>query len=158
MKDISLAGSVAGIATIMIKEVVEFALGVAELVPVGTQYRYVTAMIFPPDLVIPGLMKMIIVTFIHLTVAAFYGTLLAYIGIHTGLRFYLLKGAGYGGLIFINFATICPKLIEPRLLPVLSQPGAFAWMFVAHVGWGVLSAYLLSKTLAERVVDRTALT
>lgn len=142
VKDTLAGAAAAGIAATVAIVTAEWALSLAGVIPPVTQL-YIATLILPAGQTVPGPGATAAVVLAGLTASAFFAILLAYLLRLTGKDFWLLKGAGYGGFLFIVHVSLIPKLWEPRLAPLFESSAVLVWEVVDKVSWSILVAYLL---------------
>jgi hypothetical protein len=149
MNDPIVTGAKAGVVASVLTLVVEWLLGMTGVLRLIT-YDYASILILPSAAARSAYERGGTILLAVLTASIFFGVLQVWLYQCTGNAFWVLKGAVYGGLLFITHVSLIPKLWEPRLLPVLNYPGVFAWEAVSKVGWGILSGYVIERLSTEQ--------
>lgn len=81
------------------------------------------------------------------TIAAFFGVLLLYLLRFTGKDYAILKGVGFGLVAYIIFYGLLMALDVTRASLLTPLPNLL--LFIPHVIFGALTAYLLERFLSD---------
>lgn len=149
MKENLTTGATAGILSTLITGVLEWGLSLTGIIPLVT-YQYISLLILPSDLAVSPAVEGATVILSGAAASVVFGMLNAVILMTTGRDYWALKGAAWGGVLFIMHVSLIPKLWEPRILPILSSPEVIVWELVDRLGWGLINAYLFIALLARQ--------
>ncbi len=108
----------------------------------STTGHYLSQLFFPHQKVI--LPKLLIAEFTHFFTGGTLGIFIVLILRLTGLDFSLIKGIGFGVVMWIVHVIIIPNMVAPR--PFLFRTFNEAIVdLVTHIVWGGLAAWFISK-------------
>lgn len=150
LRDTITAGAAAGTAASLVVFAGEQGLSAAGLIE-AQMFRYIERLVLPADHGLPPWLLTVIVFLNIFISSAFFGLVLAYIYRISGWDHWLLKAAGFGGILFLIHTSIIPKILESRLLPLFRVPAAtMAWQLVSKFIWAFLTGYLLVRWLRKK--------
>lgn len=148
MKDPIIVGFLGGVLGTLGDEVVHWAavwLKIAQ----STTGHYISQLIFPHQKV--TLEKLLMGEFTHVLAGGTLGIFIVVIFKLSGYDFSIIKGIGFGAVMWIVHVIVIPNLVAPRPFIYRTFNEAIVDM-VSHVVWGGIAALFINVTLRKKTV------
>lgn len=147
MKDSLLLGFVGGALGTLGDEVVHWSavwLNIAQ----STTGHYISQLIFPfQEVTLP---KLLMGEFTHFLAGGVLGVAIVLILKISGRDFSIIKGAGFGAVMWIIHVIVIPNLVAPRPYIFRTFNEAIVDM-VSHIVWGGITAWFVIYNLKENI-------
>jgi len=143
MKDSVIVGFLGGLLGTLGDEVVHW-LAVLFKIARSTTGHYISQLIFPHQDV--TLEKLLMGEATHLLAGGILGLVIVAGYKLTGYDYAIVKGTGFGALMWIVHVIVIPNLVAPRPFIFRSFNEALVDM-VSHLVWGSVAAYFISLKL-----------